>query len=160
MRTVLAAILLLAALAGSAAAGGAGSVTRAQLVAGFKREVGARLTVDNRASYAGHYTALGLVQSIGNIGRYGRFTIFVTTGSEDDAQSLLADAHTGQLGTPGAAGIYWEQDTTASGDHYWLAKKRYGTNVILWWIGSSQKTDATFTRLHRALTRIVARPAA
>jgi hypothetical protein len=41
------------------------------------------------------------------------------------------------------------------GDRYWMAKRRYGANVVLWWIGSQpvRRTDATWQRLHRALTR-------
>jgi hypothetical protein len=36
-----------------------------------------------------------------------------------------------------------------------MAKKRYGGNVVLWWIGSKpvKKTDKTFKRLHTALLK-------
>ena len=102
------AVVCLLGLLGTGVAGSAGS-TPAQVVARFKALTHTTLTVDRRSSYAGHYTALGVPQSISNIGRYGRFTIFVvTSGSEEDVHSLLGDAHTGELGTPGPSAIYWE----------------------------------------------------
>ena len=71
-------------------------------------------------------------------------------------RDLLADPHTGELGTPGPPSIYWEHGTTIGGTAYWLAKKRYGADVVLWWYGSKQKIDASFQRLHRPLTAIAA----
>ena len=157
----LCALLAVTALVACAAAGAGTSATAtpspAQVVARFKTLTGAKLLVDPRSGYPGHYTALGLVQSIGNIGRWGRFTVFVTTsGSEDDVTSLLADSHTGQLGTPGPGSIYWEHGHDLEGSQYWLAKRRYGANLVLYWYGSQQKVDSRFTRLHRALTTIAA----
>jgi len=153
--------VVIAALLTGISAGVAGSAVSAptpgQVVARFKTLTGARLAVDRRSTYPGHYTALGVVQSIGNISRYGRFTVWVvTSGSEDDVTQLLADPHTGRLGTPGPASIYWEQGATIAGDQYWLAKKRYGSNLVIWWYGTAQKVDARFTRLHRALLAIAA----
>ena len=68
-------------------------------------------------------------------------------------KDLLADSHTGFVETPSAGGIYWEPNSTLYGDQYWLAKKRYGQNVVLYWSTSTavKKTDATFKRLHRTL---------
>jgi len=153
--------LVIASLLVGITAGLAGAAvsepTAGQVVARFQTLVGAKLVVDRRSTYPEHYTALGVVQSIGNIGRYGRFTVWVvTSGSEEDVTQLLADPHTGQLGTPGAASIYWEQGMTIGGDRYWLAKKRYGTNLVLWWYGTERKVDARFKRLHRALLAIAA----
>ena len=53
------------------------------------------------------------------------------------------------------ANIYWEQGATLHGDIYWQAKRRYGQNVVLKWIGASatKKTDASWKRLHTALTK-------
>ncbi len=67
---------------------------------------------------------------------------------------LLSDTHTGMLGTPTAAKIYWEQGSTLQGTPFWQAKRQYGPNVVLNWIGSQpvKKTDATWKRLHTALT--------
>jgi hypothetical protein len=143
---------LLAGLAAGAVSGARAGLTPAGLVAGFKARTGTTLVVDKRASYSGHYVALGAPQSISNLGRYGRFTVWVvTSGEEGDARQLLADAHTGELGVPGAASIYWEHGSTMSGEPYWLAKKRYGSNVVLWWYGSDRHVDAAFRRLHRPL---------
>lgn len=149
---ILALTLVLGGTAGAAAGSSSAALTPSQVVARFRASTGGKLLVDRRSSYPGHYTALGVAQSISNIGRYGRFTIFVvTSGAEADVTSLLADGHTGVLGTPGPAGIYWEEGATLEGDHYWLAKKRYGANLVLWWFGAEQHVDATFKRLHKAL---------
>ena len=160
MRRAVAAVVVLV-LVGALAAGVAVSATSAhtpaQVVARFKALTHTTLVVDKRSSYPGHYTALGVPQSISNIGRYGRFTIWVvTSGNEEDVHDLLANPHTGELGTPGLSSIYWEQGSTMGGTLYWLAKKRYGTDLVLWWYGSKQKIDAGFQRLHRPLTAIAA----
>ena len=139
------------ALSVSAAAARTSSLAPAQVVARFRVATGGKLIVDPRANYPGHYTALGVAQSISNIGKFGRFTIYVvTSGSEEDVDHLLADGRTAVLGAPGPSIIYWESGTTIRGDRYWLAKKRYG-NLVLWWYGTAQKIDPTFRRLHRAL---------
>jgi len=160
MRASLAACALALTLAGAVEASPRSStvaLTPSQVVAKFRVSTGGKLVVDRRATYPGHFTALGVVQSISNIGRYGRFTIWVvTSGSEDDVTSLLADGHTGVIGTPGPAAIYWEEGSTLQGDHYWLAKKRYGANLVLWWYGTAQHVDATFKRLHKALMAMTA----
>lgn len=162
MRRALASIVILAAPSGLAATAGASApaaTTPSQVVARFRVLTGTTLTVDRRSSYAGHYTALGVPQSISNIGHYGRFTVWVvTSGDDEDVSQLLANPHTGELGTPGLASIYWEHGTTIGGTPYWLAKKRYGSGIVLWWYGSERKVDATFKRLHRALTTIAAHP--
>jgi hypothetical protein len=131
----------------------------AQLVSGFKAKTKARTTLaaDRRSSYPGHYAAFTLPQSISNIGRYGRFTVWVvTSGSEEDVTQLLDDPHTAELGQPGAAAIAWEHGTTATGSDYWLAKKRYGANIVLWWYGAERRIDATFKRLHQPLLALTA----
>ena len=160
MRTglVIAALtLVFAGATGSAAQSSPVTLTPAQVIAKFKASTGGKLLVDRRATYPGHFIALGVVQSISNIGRYGRFTIYVvTSGSGDDVTQLLADGHTGVLGTPGPANIYWEEGSTLQGDRYWLAKKRYGANLVLWWYGTAQHVDATFKRLHKALLAMTA----
>ena len=128
----------------------------AQVVAKFKTATGGKLLVDPRANYPGHYTALGVAQSISNIGKFGRFTIYVvTSGDEEDVNHLLADGHTGVLGVAGPSAVYWESGTTIGGARYWLAKKRYG-NLVLWWYGTAKKIEPTFQRLHRALLAMTA----
>ena len=44
---------------------------------------------------------------------------------------------------------------TLQGVSYWQAKRRYGNNVVVKWIGptGAKKTDATWKRLHAALTK-------
>lgn len=90
--------------------------------------------------------------------RYGTFTIYLVSGAdaEADVTDLLADAHSGALGGPASGGIYWEPGRTPHGDRYWLAKRRYGSNVVLHWTSSKpvRKTDATFATLHATLLRI------
>jgi hypothetical protein len=135
------------------------TVTAAKLTAGFKKATGSKLKPNTKASYPGHYKAYDLgPASIANKGKYGTFTVYLVTSADvqTDVNDLLADAHTGALGTPGPGHIYWEQDISAFGDHYWLAKRQYGANVVLYWIGSKpvKKTDATFKRLHLALSKI------
>ncbi len=127
-----------------------------QVIARFSAATGEKLRVNPKLGYPGHYVALDLgAPSISKKARYGVFTIYVVTASDPttDATDLLADAHTGTLGAPGAAAIFWESGSTLTGEHYWLAKKRYGANVVLTWIGTddARKTEASFTRLHRAL---------
>ena len=55
------------------------------------------------------------------------------------------------LGTPGASRIYWESGRYLTGGTYWLAKKQYGANLVLWWFGTRQKADAAFSRIHKPL---------
>jgi hypothetical protein len=136
---------------------GGTEVSSAQTVTRFQAVTGDRLLVNKRASFPGRYVALDLgAPSISTRGRYGTFTVYVVTAADAEAQirDLLADGHTGKVGTPGPGNIHWEPGTTLRGDSYWLAKRRYGANVVLWWIGSTpvKKTDATFRRLHKALT--------
>jgi hypothetical protein len=140
--------------------GGAGAegnvASTSQVIARFSATTGETLRVNPRLSYPGHYVALDLgTPSITKRVRYGSFAIYVVTTPDPttEATNLLADAHTGVLGTPGAAAIFWESGSTLTGQHYWRAKKRYGGNVILTWIGAqdARKIDASFTRLHRAL---------
>lgn len=132
------------------------SVTGSQLTKRFRVATGERLRVDTRGSYAGHYKAYNLGPStIASQGKWGTFTVYLVTGPDVDAEvkELLVDGHTGVLGTPSAGRIHWEKGTTLHGERYWLAKKRYGKNVVLWWTtpSAAKKTDARFTRLNRAL---------
>jgi hypothetical protein len=157
MRRAHLSLALLAALVALAVAvapaSGATALTASQVVARFKAATGAKLLVDKPSSYAGHYTALVLPPSITNQGRYGRFTLYVVGPSTTagDVAQLLADSHTGVLGTPGASTIYWESGRYLGGGTFWLAKKQYGPNLVLFWFGSKQKIDAAFTRIHKPL---------
>lgn len=133
------------------------TTTAAQLKKSFKQSTGEKLVVNKRLSYPGHYVAFDLgAQSIARTARWGTFTVYLITGPdvESEVKSLLANRHTGALGRPGAGGIYWEPGSTLLGEKYWMAKRRYGTNVVLTWVGSTpaKKTDASFKRLHTALT--------
>ncbi len=157
MRRAHLSLALLAALVALAVAvapaSGATALTASQVIARFKAATGSKLLVDKQSSYAGHYVALSLPPSITNQGRYGRFTLYVvdpaTTAA--DITQLLADGHTGELGTPGASNIYWESGQYLGGGTYWLAKKQYGANLVLWWFGSTKKVDPAFTRIHKPL---------
>jgi hypothetical protein len=133
------------------------ATTSTQLTTRFKAATGQKLAVNKQKSYAGHYRAYdGGVQTATLRARYGTFTVYLVTAADVEAEmtDLLADSHTGQLGTRSAGGIYWEQGVSLYGDKYWQAKRRYGQNVVLAWIGSTpvKKTDATWKRLHAALT--------
>jgi hypothetical protein len=136
-----------------------GSITAAKLKSGFRTGTGQTLVVNRQKSYPGHYTAFDLgAPSMFRQARYGIFTIYLVSGAEAaaDVTDLLSDAHTGALGAPASGGIYWESGTTPRGDRYWLAKKRYGSNVVLHWTSTKpvKKTDGTFATLNRALLRI------
>lgn len=141
-----------------APASGATALTASQVIAHFRAATGTTLLVDKSSSSPGHYTALSLAPSISNQGRYGRFTLYVVGPSATgaDVTRLLADGHTGAVGTPGASGIYWESGRYLTGGTYWLAKKQYGANLVLWWFGSKRKVDAAFSRIHRPLLANVA----
>jgi hypothetical protein len=161
MRRTHLSLALLAALVALAVAvapaSGATALTASQVIARFKAATGTKLLVDKPSSSPGHYTALSLAPSITNQGRYGRFTLYVVAPSATaDVTRLLADGHTGVLGTPGPSSIYWESGRYLTGGTYWLAKKRYGANLVLWWFGSKQKVDAAFSRIHKPLlTKVV-----
>ncbi len=148
-------LALAAATATSSVA--APSTSSSQLTKRFKAATGMRLVPSSPQSYAGHYRAYDLgLQTATNRARYGTFTIFLVTAADVDGEvtGLLSDAHSGMLGKPAAGGIYWEQGVSLHGDPYWQAKRRYGQNVVLKWIGPSgtKRTDATWKRLHTALT--------
>ena len=148
------------ALMGVAGAGASpGSITAAQLKSGFRKGTGETLLVNRQRSFAGHYTAFDLgAQTIYRQARYGTFTVYLVSGADVEAEvtDLLSDAHTGALGRPASGNVYWESGRTPHGDRYWLAKRRYGSNLVLHWIGSKpvKKTDATFAKLHSTLLGI------
>jgi hypothetical protein len=153
----LVAILALAALltSGSVAAP---TTTATQLTTRFKAATGEKLVASKQMSYAGHYRAYDLgIATAAKKARWGTFTVFLVTGSdvEGEVKGLLADTHTGMVGKPAAGNIYWEAGVSIYGDKYWQAKRRYGPNVVIKWTGSSaqKKTDATWKRLHAALTK-------
>ncbi len=146
----------LACVVGAQAA--APTQTPSQVKKRFAKAAGEKVFVNKRTSYPGHYVAFDFgVETFAKKARYGTFTVYVVTAPDVAAQvtDLLADGHTGVLGKPARGGIHWESGTTIHGDRFWLAKRRYGTNVVLWWIGSKpiRKTDATWARLHRALVK-------
>jgi hypothetical protein len=152
--------LVLALTAGVALAHpSAPAVGAAQLKARFKAATGDRLLVNRNMSYAGHYTAFDVgPPTIASKGKYGTFAVYLVTGPDLEAEvtDLLADSHTGVLGQSSAGNIHWEAGTSIHGDRYWMAKRRYGSNVVLTWIGvnsARRATDRSFKRLHAALTR-------
>ncbi|HEX4747271.1 MAG TPA: hypothetical protein VFU99_10355 [Gaiellaceae bacterium] len=157
-------VLYLCAMLGLAAVTTTSSVaapatTSTQLTTRFKAATGQRLVVNQQRSYAGHYRAYdGGAQSAALRARYGTFVVYLVTGANVEAEvtDLLAESHTGQLGAPSAGRIHWEQGVSLHGEAYWQAKRRYGHNVVLTWIGSTgaKKTDATWKRLHTALTAV------
>jgi hypothetical protein len=159
-RTSRLAVALLGALVASVAVAGAHAASTAaspsQLKSTFKKATAQTLVVDKLRSSPGSYTAFNLgVQTGTKQARYGTFTIYLVTNADVEGQvtRLLTDPHTGQLGTPGAGGIHWEKGRTMTGTEIWMAKKRYGSNVVLWWTTTTpvRKTDRTFTTLHKAL---------
>jgi hypothetical protein len=151
-----------AALAVALTAGASGApstVSVAQLKSGFKKATGQSLVVDRTGSSPGHYTAFNLgVQTATKQARYGTFTIYLVSGSDTatDVQHLLTNPHTGELGAPAKGGIYWEKGSTMTGTEYWMAKRPYGANVVIWWTTTTpvRKTDRTWTVLHKALTSV------
>jgi hypothetical protein len=152
----LVAMLALAAVMTTSSAASA-TTTASQLTKRFKVASGQKLVVNRQKSYPGHYKAYdGGLQTSALKARLGTFTVYLVTAAdaETEVTGLLADSHTGQLGARSAGAIYWEQGVSLYGDKYWLAKRRYGKNVVVNWIGSSgvKKTDATWKRLHKALT--------
>jgi hypothetical protein len=152
-------VLLLLVVGVASAEPSAARLNATQLTTKFKAATGEKLKLNTRSSYPGHFKAYDLgVATIANRGRWGTFTVYLVTGPDVEAEvtDLLADGHTGVLETPTAGGIYWERGATLYGDRYWLAKKRYGSNVVLWWTTTSEakKTDATFKRLHAALRKV------
>ena len=158
-------VLALGLVVAVAAVGAAGaarvaapSLTAAQVTKRFQAATGRKPAVDRRLTRPGHATALRLSSSVTNTALYGDFVLWVVgpASPEADVAALLADTHTGAAGTPAAAGIVWERGTSLSGTPYFLAKKRYGANLVLWRYGPVQKVDPGFSRLHKVLTRLVA----
>lgn len=160
MRRFAAVLCVLLSLSATAAVAqpSAPSLTATQLQQRFKKSTGDKLVINRKTSYPGHYVAFDAgPASIARKAKYGTFTVYLVTGADaaTDINDLLADGHTGVLGTPSAGKIYWEYGKTLYGDPYWMAKRQYGANVVLWWIGSKpvKKTDVTFKRLHTTLTK-------
>lgn len=157
-----AAMALLVALGAGGASGGADTfVTVKQAQTRFKAASGGYpLVRDPKASAVGRYVALDLgVETISKQVKFGRFVLFLVVQRAARAQvdDLLADTHTGRLGRPDARGIHWERGLTLDGQAYWLAKKRYGANLVLWWYGPAvKKTDRAFANLNAILLRLAA----
>jgi hypothetical protein len=140
------------------------SVTAKQLITRFQAATTPprTLRVNKPISWAGHYEALDLVNSMSVRAQFGTFRLHLVTSAdlETDVEALLADGHTGVLGAPDARGIYWEKGTTLQGQPVWLAKKRYGKNVVMWsWLYGAKepKADPPFNRLNQLLTKKVVR---
>ncbi len=150
-------IALLALAAAGARASGSPTLTTSQVVVRFKAATKSKLVVDRASTYPGHYSALALPPSITNQARFGRFVLYVVGPAEtsDDVEQLLADGHTGVLGTPAASRIYWERGRYLTGGTFWLAKKQYGPNLVLWWYGTEKKVAPAFSRLHKLLIKKV-----
>lgn len=148
-------LALLTAVTVSARA--AAPLTPHTAAARFQQATGVRLRPDPRLHYDGHWVALTALPSQANLGRFGTFTVYVLKGAdlEADLHDLLADGHTGKLGAPSPGGIHWEPAPLISGGTAWLAKKRYGPNVVLWRYGTEKRMDRSFRELHRALLRVV-----
>jgi hypothetical protein len=152
-------VVVLSVTVVAAAQGAPATVSPAQLKSGFKKATGQKLVVDRGRTSPGHYTAFNLgVQTKTKQDRYGTFTIYLVSDADTagDVQRLLMDPHTGELGAPAAGGIYWERDSTMTGQSVWLAKHLYGANVVLWWTSTNpaRKTDRTYATLHKALKGI------
>jgi hypothetical protein len=151
-------VLLAFSVTAAAAQPSTQSVTATKLKTTFKAMTGDKLVPNTKFAYPGHYVAFDAgPQSIARKAKYGTFTVYLVTGAdvEADVTYLLADARTGVLGTAGPGKIYWESGTTLYGDKYWLAKRRYGANVVLHWTGSNpvKKTTRSFKRLHAVLAK-------
>jgi hypothetical protein len=134
------------------------TTTGAQLTKRFKTATTQKLVRNAQFSSAGHYVAYDLgVQTPANKAKWGTFTVFLVTAAdlETEVETLLKDTRTGVLETPTAGGIHWESGASVFGGQFWQAKKRYGRNVVVKWIGPSgaKKLDAAWKRLHTALTK-------
>jgi hypothetical protein len=152
------ALATVVATVASAQPSSASVTTPAQLTKRFKLATGQKLILNKQRSNPGHYLVYDLgVQTAAKKARWGTFTVHLVTNPDVEAEvtSLLADSRTGMPGTPSAGNIYWYLGVTLHGEKYWQAKKRYGQNVVLHWIGANpvKKTDASWKRLHVALTQ-------
>ena len=145
--------IALIALGPARAATATPALTQAQVVKRFETATGRR-----PAAWPGHPGALKLPKSATNLALYGDFVLWVVgpDARAETIEQLLTDVHTGELGTPGAAGIYWEQGSAIGGQQYWLGKKLYGANLVLWRYGATAKVDPSFKRLHKVLLKLVA----
>lgn len=155
-------LLLAAALLGgqSGALAEQKPVTAKQVIARFRAATGDTLVRDSRGSVRGAYDMVdfGAHPSLGLLGKYGQFFLYVvhSADTEKDVAELLADAHSGQPIAPDARGIRWEYGVSLRGERYWTAKKRYGRNVVMLWLGTSRKaTDRGWERVNGVLNRIV-----
>jgi hypothetical protein len=153
----LAAMLMLAATMTTTSVA-APSTTASQLTKRFKTATGEKLVRNSQISAPGRYVAYDLgVQTTAKKAKWGTFTLFLVTAGDvtTEATNLLKNTRTGVLDAPAAGGIYWESGTSVFGGQYWQAKKRYGANVVVKWIGPSgaKKLDAAWKRLHAALLK-------
>lgn len=156
-------LVYLAAMIGLAAVMTTSSIaapttTATQLTTRFKAATGEKLVRNKQVSYAGHYVAYDLgVQTPAKKAKWGTFTVYLVTGADvpTEIADLLKNTRTGQPDPKSAGGIYWESGVTIYGTAYWLAKRPYGQNVVVKWIGPSgaKKLDGAWKRLHTALTK-------
>jgi hypothetical protein len=134
------------------------NTTSLQLTKRFKAATGEKLVRNKLVSSPGHYVGYDLgVPTTAKKAKWGTFTVFLVTGAdvEADVESLLKNTRTGVLDPASAGGIHWESGSSVFGGAYWQAKKRYGKNVVVKWIGSSsaKKTEPSWKRLHAALLK-------
>ena len=134
------------------------TTTGNQLTTRWKAATGEKLVRNKQVSSAGHYVAYDLgIATPAKKAKWGTLTVYLVTGAdlETEVTGLLKNPRTGMPDPKSAGGIYWEAGTSIDGTAYWLAKRRYGQNVVLKWIGPSgaKKTDAAWKRTHTALTQ-------
>jgi hypothetical protein len=134
------------------------ATTSSQLTTRFKAATGQKLVRNKQLSWAGHYVAYDLgVATPANKAKWGTFTVHLVTGADvgNEVAELLKNTRTGAAITPTSGGIHWETGASLFGQQYWQAKKRYGQNVVVKWIGPTgkKKLDPAWKRLHKALTK-------
>jgi hypothetical protein len=153
----LASMLALAAFMTSSSIA-APTTTGKQLTTRWKAATGEKLVRNKQVSYAGHYVAYDLgIATPAKRAKWGTFTVYLVTGAdrETEVADLMKNTRTGMPDPKSAGAIHWESGTSIDGTAYWQAKRRYGQNVVLKWIGPSgaKKTDAAWKRTHTALTK-------
>lgn len=142
--TLVAVVVLLAALAGSADAGSLRTFSVPQAKSAFRAQTGLRL-VDFRA--ASTPDAKSLQTRPARTARFGIFQLFVL-----NPRKLKQMRRTFTHGVkPDGRGISWVPDRAGG----WIAVTVYDRNLLVAWFppGGSRGVDATWSRLHSAVRK-------
>jgi hypothetical protein len=125
------------------------TLTPAQVRQTFKQATGRPLEPTAVSDPAWDQLGYGLDMPQSLVDRYGIFNVYVgKPGKSASLASFFKDKDTDKPLARSTDGIYWELDSQSK---TWVAYKRYGGNVVVWFSGSKNRPASASNRLDSIL---------